>query len=154
MKTTTHSSTSQRQHHSAFSRASHLSLEHAPHAVRTARQHARTTLHAWGLPLPIIEDAVVVISELVTNAHLHTPNGPADIHLLTHDQGLVISVRDTCPATTDLPAAPPGTDEDHGRGLNIVRALAEAFGWSHGLSGKIVWARLSLRSAYRPPCAS
>lgn len=148
MKTTTPSSRLPRQHPNPASRASHLSLEHTPHAVRAARHHERTTLRAWGLPLSVIEDAVVVISELVTNAHLHTPNGPADIHLLTHHQGLVISVRDTCPAPIDLPAALPDTDEDHGRGLNIVRALAEAFGSSHGPSGKIVWARLSLRPAH------
>ncbi|MFD7460724.1 MULTISPECIES: ATP-binding protein [unclassified Streptomyces] len=66
-----------------------------------------------------------VISELVTDAHL-----------LTHDQGLVISVRDTCPAPIDLPAGLPGAGEDHGRGLNTVRALADASGWSHGLTGR------------------
>ncbi|MFI9152359.1 ATP-binding protein [Streptomyces sp. NPDC053367] len=145
MQTTTDQIATQRRH--PHDRTSHLPLEGAPRAVQAARHHARTTLRTWGVPHPVIEDALLVISELVTNAYLHTPSGTADLHLATDEQQLVIRVHDTC-ATAPAPAAAhPDPEQDHGRGLGIVRALAEAFGWTHTHTGKTAWARLSLLPA-------
>jgi hypothetical protein len=63
---------------------------------------------------------------------------------MTRSHQLVISVRDTCPGAVIPSATHPDPEQDHGRGLTIVRALAEAFGWDHTDTGKIAWARLGL----------
>jgi hypothetical protein len=46
-------------------------LPHIPEAVRTMRHRARTVLRGWAIPAATTDDAVLVISELVTNAIAH-----------------------------------------------------------------------------------
>ncbi|MFJ8405830.1 ATP-binding protein [Streptomyces microflavus] len=124
-------------------RSSHLPLDQGLHAVRTARHHADEVLTSWGMSGSAVEDAVMVISELVTNACLHTLDGPVELRLLSQDRQLVIEVTDTCPETTDLSILWSDTDCDHGRGLAIVRALTCAFGCSRAPEGKTVWAQMN-----------
>ena len=55
-------------------------LPHLPEAVAPVRRRAHTVLTSWNLPAATIEDAVLVISELVTNAVTHA-RPPAVLHL-------------------------------------------------------------------------
>ncbi|MHA4772993.1 ATP-binding protein [Streptomyces sp. MSC1_001] len=144
MNTTINRLPTQPQHYSPPN--SHLSLSHMQHAVRAARHHADRVLTGWGIPSPVIEDAVVVISELVTNAALHTRNGPAELHLLVQDQQLVIAVTDTCPDSIEHTVPREDSDDDHGRGLAIVRALACASGCHRVAGGKRVWAQMEVQA--------
>ncbi|WP_331756372.1 ATP-binding protein [Streptomyces microflavus] len=123
--------------------SSHLPLDQGLHAVRAARRYADEILTSWGVSRVAVEDAVMVVSELVTNACLHTLNGPVGLRLLSQDRQLVIEVTDTCPETTDLSIPWNDTDCDHGRGLAIVHALTCAFGCSRTADGKTVWAQMN-----------
>jgi anti-sigma regulatory factor (Ser/Thr protein kinase) len=143
MNTTTDRLPAQQQHHGPPS--SRLSLSHVQQAVRAARHHAETVLTGWGIPSAVIENAVVVISELVTNATLHTRNGPAELHLRIEDQQLVIAVTDTCADSIEHTVPREDSDDDHGRGLAIVRALACAFGCHRVADGKRVWAQMEVQ---------
>ncbi|MGW6718097.1 ATP-binding protein [Streptomyces sp. NPDC054995] len=124
-------------------RSSHLPLDQGLHAVRSARHYADEVLTSWGMSRVAVEDAVMVVSELVTNACLHTLNGPVGLRLLSQDRQLVIEVTDTCPETTDLSIPWGDTECDHGRGLAIVRALTCAFGCNRTPDGKTVWAQMN-----------
>ncbi|MEV6004764.1 ATP-binding protein [Streptomyces griseomycini] len=126
--------------------SSRLPLNHTQHAVRTARHHAEAVLTSWDISQTVVEDAVLVISELVTNACLHTPNGPAELHLLVQDQRLVIAVADTCADSIERAVPCDDSDDDHGRGLAVVRALAYAFGCHRTIDGKTVWAQISTQA--------
>ncbi|GGU26225.1 ATP-binding protein [Streptomyces lavendofoliae] len=126
--------------------SSHLPLSHVQHAIRAARRHADTVLTGWGVPPAVIDDAVVVISELVTNATLHTRDGPAELHLIVQDRQLVIAVTDTCADSIERTVPREDSEDDHGRGLAIVRALACAVGCHRVPGGKRVWVRMEVQA--------
>jgi anti-sigma regulatory factor (Ser/Thr protein kinase) len=113
--------------------------ERAPGQARRAVRVAFTT---WRLG-KIVDDAAVAVSELVTNA---VRNGlpPVGV-LLRRRTGLVrIDVED---ARAELPAAARETDglPESGRGLNIVRAVADDLGSEHiPGGGKLVYASWNL----------
>lgn len=110
-------------------------------AARAARAHLRATLDVWGLP-EVCETAELVVSELVTNAVVHT--GAPPLLTLRHDPAtarLAVGVAD---ASTRHPS-PGALDEDalSGRGIRIVEALAERWWVSPRGTGKTVWAEVA-----------
>ena len=113
-----------------------------PGSVPDARCHTRTVLAHWGL-LAIIDDAEVIVSELLTNAHqaLTDDASMISLRLLASQHQLLIMVWDGNPQMPVKKMAAP--DDLDGRGLMIVEALSDACGAAPGLDGgKIVWARL------------
>ncbi|MGW5636220.1 ATP-binding protein [Streptomyces sp. NPDC003832] len=116
-------------------------------AVRIARRHITATLTGWGIPRQVVDDVVLIVSELVTNAHRHTADGPRKLSVLAADGQVFVSVCDDSPAPP-VWTAPEGTGAaEGGRGLRIVRSLADSVGWSREGAGKAVWAWVPVRSA-------
>lgn len=72
-------------------------LDGDPCAVRTARALVAEALHAWGRT-GLLDDAALVVSELVTNALVH--GAPPVMLMLNCDNDLIIEVAD---AGGDLP---------------------------------------------------
>lgn len=108
-----------------------------------ARAWTREILWEWGLP-GLADAAETVVSELATNA-VNASRGLAGAVIrliLTIDEGeLAILVRDGHPGAPQ--ARHPGTDDESGRGLMLVEALSDRFGWypvEGDGSGKVVWA--------------
>jgi anti-sigma regulatory factor (Ser/Thr protein kinase) len=123
-----------------------LPVPHIREAVATVRRRARALLTEWGLPTGSLEDALVVISELITNAILHALP-PAVLRLCWSEIAgrpvLRIEVTDggSVPRPRRWPSEAAVPDE-HGRGLGIVSALSVRCG-THVRSGGIVrWADL------------
>ncbi|MFD7063006.1 SpoIIE family protein phosphatase [Streptomyces sp. NPDC059906] len=90
-------------------------------------------------------DALVVVSELVTNAVVHAGT---DVEVGFQVEGtgaLVVEVTDQHPSRAPGSAAPetPHDAAEYGRGLRLVAALAEAWGITYRPGTKTVWARLS-----------
>ncbi|MGW2296601.1 ATP-binding protein [Streptomyces violaceorubidus] len=116
-----------------------------------ARVFTRDTLRGWSLDHRG-DDAVLVVTELVSNAVTHAVPSPAagapEIRLgLALDSGdLTLTVSDP---GDDMPVFHPSDGSalrEHGRGLCIVDALAEEWGWTpRPPAGKTVWATLSTR---------
>jgi len=98
---------------------------------------------AVGLPPDLVDDALLVISELVTNAVQH---GEPEIvlRLQVGRGGLRASVQDAGSARPELPAHNPDSHAVQGRGLRIVEALSSCWGVEPGdqASGKVVWFEL------------
>ena len=82
---------------------------------------------------------MLVLSELVTNAMLHARAG-CTIEVQHHDDLLRLDVRDPSPAPPTIGSATP--DDIGGRGLRLVAAIAQAWGWEPTDGGKRVWADL------------
>jgi serine/threonine-protein kinase RsbW len=95
-----------------------------PMQVREARRFLSTIVAGQ----PAADDAVLCLSELVTNAALHSrsgrPGGQFTVRVEMNENSLRIEVRDEG-GSWQAAGAP---DEQHGRGLSIVRQLARAWG--------------------------
>ncbi|MDT0308837.1 ATP-binding protein, partial [Streptomyces sp. DSM 44917] len=110
-------------------------------SVRVARARTREALAGWGLSAPAVENAELVVSELVTNAVLHT-GSQAVVCTLRAGEGLVrVEVADQ---RTTAPHPPGGSararaaraEDERGRGLILVEALSTAWGVSPGPDGR------------------
>jgi anti-sigma regulatory factor (Ser/Thr protein kinase) len=129
----------------AFHRTSVLELAPLPGAIPCARLHAVHVLHEWGLR-EFAEDAALIVSELMTNAadaSMALPDRPPiTLRLLASDKSLVIEAWDHSPR--DLEPREAGPDAECGRGLAVVAALSERWGWERtGYHRKVVWAELA-----------
>ncbi|SDO73558.1 SpoIIE family protein phosphatase [Actinacidiphila guanduensis] len=115
-------------------------------SVAVARAFVRDTLHGWGFA-DIVDDAVVLTSELVTNAVVHAGTA-ADVTCLRYDTAVRVEVADHYPER-EVPMQTRGrqfreTDNEGGRGLLLCAALASRWGVEYSPSGKDVWFQLDL----------
>jgi anti-sigma regulatory factor (Ser/Thr protein kinase) len=124
-------------------------LETTMPADRTAPGAARAIVEAQlakrlKLPsrTPIVDDALLVVDELVTNAVL-TGAANVTVSIELHDAELKIEVADGADGWPELRSASPS--DSSGRGLALVDALSEAWGVRRRRPvGKSVWARLTV----------
>lgn len=122
-------------------------FEPAGRSVATARGFVRDTLQGWGLA-DVIDDAVVLTSELVTNAVVHAGT-TAEVFCLRDEEGVRIEVADHYPER-ELPMHDaarglyPGPDREGGRGLLLCASLASHWGVDYSSTDKRVWFRLDL----------
>ncbi|MET7902501.1 ATP-binding protein [Streptomyces sp. NPDC005355] len=120
-------------------------VPHIHEAVAPVRRRAQALLVEWELPADCLDDALMVISELITNAVLHALP-PAVLRLCwSENEGcptLRIEVTDGGPVPCDqLPDEEIEPDE-HGRGLSIVTALSARHGTRTGSDRVTRWAEL------------
>lgn len=87
----------------------------------------------------VIEDAVLCISELVTNA-VHAGCSTLRVELAFGETAVRVGVLDDAPGEPTLRT--PGGEDLHGRGLRLVEALAQRWGVDVLDRGKLVWAQL------------
>jgi anti-sigma regulatory factor (Ser/Thr protein kinase) len=110
-----------------------------------ARRFMEVELRRWGHGESVIENARLVISELVTNAVIHT-RSPFSVSIASSRLKVRLAVHDgsaAIPKTDRRSQDAPGG----GRGLQIVAAVADDWGVSPTQAGKTVWAELSAKPA-------
>ncbi|KJY27682.1 ATP-binding protein [Streptomyces sp. NRRL S-495] len=114
-----------------------------PAEVPVARRQVRSVLRQWGWEGDVADDLVCICSELVANAVRHgsRPHDDVDVRLRQTSEGVRVEVVDRRPDLA-LPAVPITQDES-GRGLAIVNALADRAGTTTTGTTKTVWARLA-----------
>jgi anti-sigma regulatory factor (Ser/Thr protein kinase) len=112
-----------------------LSLDHDDSMVSVARHVLGTWLRERGCRSG--DDAVLVLSELVTNAITHATGG-CTLEVRHRDDLVRLEVRDRSPQAPVMRVV----DASHvgGRGLYVVDAIAETWGWEPTAEGKRVWA--------------
>jgi anti-sigma regulatory factor (Ser/Thr protein kinase) len=113
--------------------------------VRDARDTVGERLGAWRLPGDLCADAVLLVSELATNAVVHTLSARilCGVGLITAGC-LRVEVHDYDCTTRSPSCGRPGTDEESGRGLLIVQEIADTWGVERSMrtKGNAVWATL------------
>ncbi len=90
------------------------------------------------LPSAVRESAVLMISELATNAVVHATTG-FEVSVTRAESAVRVEVTDAGSGQPTLRS--PSSRDPHGRGLQIVKELSDAWGTSEGPdhSGKTVW---------------
>ena len=120
---------------------------------RTARKFTRNTLREWGLG-SLADDAEAIVGEFVANAVTHAAAAVGEVapprkaaaenlglRLFRRTGEVICAVLDPSDSAPVLKA--PGSIEESGRGLQMVDALSDVWGWSPVAGrGKAVWAIL------------
>lgn len=113
-----------------------------PAIVPSARRFVRGILAGS----PRSDDMELIASELASNAILHTPSGhdggEFTVTVRTGPGWARVEVSDTGTGQWNAPSGPDG-DNEHGRGLAIVAALADKLGHDIRAGGQTVWAEVS-----------
>jgi serine phosphatase RsbU (regulator of sigma subunit) len=125
-----------------------LRLGSEPDAIPRARRFAVTALADH--PQALIDDAALIVTELLTNAVLHG-EPPVTLRVRHSDDRVRVEVEDT---GRKMPVAVRhSADAMTGRGLPLVAALSASWGVDAAQSGagKSVWAELTPESAAAPP---
>ncbi|MET8449534.1 SpoIIE family protein phosphatase [Streptomyces sp. NPDC005209] len=113
-----------------------------PEAVRHARRFTRRTLRAWEVAPEEMDAVLLVVSELVTNALVHT-DGQVRMDLTLVNHRFRVAVTDASPRSPVKPTS-IGWEATGGRGILLVEAMSTAWGTLPVSGGKQVWADLAL----------
>ncbi|SDC95281.1 ATP-binding protein [Streptomyces prasinopilosus] len=130
-----------------------LEIRPDPAEVGRARRWTRSRLAGSGIAAdePLAETLVLLVSELVTNAVVHT-GCPAVLRLsLPGAAAGEATVRLEVADRSDRAPVPRRADGDAtgGRGLALVDGLADRWGWSTDGAGKRIWCELDRCAAAR-----
>jgi anti-sigma regulatory factor (Ser/Thr protein kinase) len=109
-----------------------------------ARRVARDALTSWQLT-HLTDTAVLLISELVTNAVLHARTGGPGLALYLENHGAWLRIEVHDGDVREPEPRLPGTLDESGFGYVIVAALADKWGVRETAAGKAVWAELDTR---------
>ena len=130
-----------------------LRLSHSAVAVSSARRQVRDELSAYELPESVLDDAEVVISELLGNSVRHARPIAGGVLLLAwrvDQHEVMIRVTDGGGGRGVEPKE-TGPMADSGRGLHIIERLTRAWGVTEHAGGlRTVWAALPLTARQRP----
>ncbi|MEU0008451.1 ATP-binding protein [Streptomyces sp. NPDC006314] len=137
-----------------------LEIRPDPAEVGRARRWARSRLAGSGIEAdePLAENLILLVSELVTNAVVHTGR-PAVLRLslpgpatpAAPSATVRVEVSDTS-SRAPVPRCASG-DATGGRGLALVDCLADRWGWSPEGAGKSIWCELDRCSQPRESAA-
>jgi anti-sigma regulatory factor (Ser/Thr protein kinase) len=116
-------------------------------SAAAVRRAARDALEAWRAP-QVVDEALVVVTELVGNVTRHTAGG-GELRLSLRDDAILVEVADSSPEAPTM--RPRDARRVGGRGLQLVAAMTRRWGarassWA-GRAGKVVWAELALHPA-------
>ena len=130
-----------------------MTLMGTPSAVGLARTFTNTQISKWDYS-HILDSALLIVSELVTNAARQTPDEEIRLQLSRDAYGIIIAVWDgdhELPKTKpmaeltleDLDLSEESFDDNGGWGLHIVQAMSAKCGvTADPAGGKWIWARM------------
>ncbi|WP_328497015.1 ATP-binding protein [Streptomyces sp. NBC_00414] len=113
-----------------------------PGSAAQARHLTRARLSGWAVCEDTCDTAELVVSELVTNAIVHTASRHVVCELHDGTDLVRIAVRDEGCAPGEPHPSPQRPEEEHGRGLLLVAAMCTAWGAQETGPGLLVWAEL------------
>ncbi|MGW0734746.1 ATP-binding protein [Streptomyces sp. NPDC002851] len=121
-----------------------IPVPRAPEGLAAVRRHAAEVLRQWQLPPDRADDALLVTSELLTNAVAHALP-PASLRLSRQgvdDRAVRIEVTDAGPAPAGSQNGSRLPPEESGRGSVIIAALSARSGTRTWQGGAARWAEI------------
>jgi DNA-binding NarL/FixJ family response regulator len=120
------------------------SLSNDPRSAGDARRFVAGTLEPWELG-PLVDTVTLLTSELVTNAVVHAGT---DVDVVVRLTGAIARVEVTDRSELSLTPRRSGLEDDSGRGLELVQALARRWGTTRQPGGgKTVWFEVPRQAA-------
>lgn len=115
-------------------------VEGDPRAIGKARRFLRHLLTDEGIDDDLVDTAVLCLSEILTNAVIHT-GAPSELRVSVETGIVTVAVRDQGSPRGDRPGRRGDVDplRVHGRGLQLVDALAARWGSELDAVGTTVW---------------
>lgn len=129
---------------SAVTHRYRVALPSGPAAAGQARGQVRAAILSWDVPVDPAT-AVLLTSEVVTNAIMHAPGDTVLLAISCRRGQLRVDVHDTSrslPVPVNAPA-----DAESGRGLLLVNSLSDEWGTYRTPSGKAVYFALDFQLA-------
>jgi anti-sigma regulatory factor (Ser/Thr protein kinase) len=118
-----------------------LRVRHDAASAAVVRAHLGEDLAARDITQDSAADVLLVATELIGNAIVHSTNvGDLDVGWDIGDGSVIVRVHDGSPE--DPRPRQVDASATSGRGLTIVAALADEWGVNHVAQGKQVWARV------------
>ncbi len=117
-------------------------LTAGPAAAPEARRQVQAAIRAWGLPVDP-DVAILLTSELVTNAIRHEVTGVVTLAVTCSAGQLRVDVHDTSRCLPMLVDA--SADAEAGRGLMLVATLSDEWGYYRTPAGKAVYFTLAFQ---------
>jgi anti-sigma regulatory factor (Ser/Thr protein kinase) len=116
-------------------------------SVPEARDWGRSLLSLGGSS-SILDDTLLLLSEVVTNAithsdSAHSRSGQVTVQITRLGTTVQVEVADAGSSTTTPAVRTPALADDGGRGLWLVDTLADEWGFQHDETGGLVWFRLT-----------
>jgi anti-sigma regulatory factor (Ser/Thr protein kinase) len=129
--------------------ACRIRLAPGPAAAAEARGQVRAAIAAWNVPVDA-DAAVLLASELVTNAVKHAAGETITLGIRCARNRLRVDVHDTSPSSPVVTSAPAGAEA--GRGLVLVADLSTEWGFYRTPMGKVVYFTLAFHSDLTGDC--
>jgi anti-sigma regulatory factor (Ser/Thr protein kinase) len=124
-------------------RRRHLSLAPAPTSPATARAAVGRTLVTWGVDDAAADEALICVSELVTNAIVHAGTSRVEVTVQLEGDRILLLVADGgLEGAAELSSADRDPEAAGGRGLLLVEGLSRAWGVETTAQGTTVWCEL------------
>ncbi len=120
-----------------------ITLPPEPAAAGLARRFVADRLDSWGVDGDVAEVAKLCVSELVTNAVIHSGTDP-EVTVRVDDECLLVLVHDHGNRGAVQQAADYDPMSVSGRGLTLIDALTAAWSAEHNADGTTVWFELPL----------
>ncbi|WP_051844941.1 ATP-binding protein [Streptomyces sp. NRRL S-813] len=119
----------------------HLHLRPVAAELGRVRTAVGAALASWGCPSETVDDGRLTVSELVGNAIRHAPEAWITLNLMQIGDRLLVEVTDGASARPVVRRA--GLEEEQGRGMYLVQAIASAWGARRdGPDRKTTWCTL------------
>ncbi|MFD1118450.1 ATP-binding protein [Sphaerisporangium aureirubrum] len=120
-----------------------IELFGSPESVSLAREYVKTTI---GDSHPALDDVTLLVSELVTNAVVHSGSrdgGKVTLTIADRRDHVHVEVRDSGGDAVPRPCADPLAEG--GRGLLLVDIISTCWGVKEDIAGRTVWFALAYR---------
>jgi anti-sigma regulatory factor (Ser/Thr protein kinase) len=125
-----------------ITRPKHRAFPGRPEQIAYARDFTRRVLG----PSPVLDEAVLLVSELATNAIEHTATadqGSFQVTIYQGESSLLIAVTDDGSDNVPTPGHQADTLAEAGRGLELVELIADCWDYCGDDHGRTVWFELS-----------
>jgi two-component sensor histidine kinase len=116
-----------------------------PPSAASARRFVDAALRRWDVEPDVVDIALLLTSELVTNSYRHAACD-AQVSVVRRPDVVRVEVHDS--GGGRVQRRPLDPERADGRGLNIVDAMASRWGSTTSESGTLVWFELATSDRY------